>query len=118
MSNELVVTQKLKEGIKRHTLSNAVGVESTKYAQAVKDHFKRLGRVRLHLLDCSEIRCVASEVYEAIVVVHKRMVKHGHKLVISAGNNAMRYHQYRNVFCSDGVGVYLTEESAVRELLR
>jgi len=117
LSKKLVVIRTLRGGIKRHTLRNAVEVESKTYARALTDHFKQLGRARLHLLDCSEIRCVVPEVFDAIVAVHKRLKLQGRKLVISAGDNVRRYSQYRQGFCADGVEVCLTEEDAVRELL-
>lgn len=117
MSKKLIVIRTLRGGIKRHTLRNAVEVESAEYARALTDHFKQHGSTRLHLLDCSEIRCVVSDVYDAIVAVHKQLEKHGRKLVISAGDNTRRYIQYKQEFCFEGVSVCLTEESAVHELL-
>jgi len=44
------------------------------------------------------------------------LTKLGHRLVISAGNNARRWSQYKHAFQPKGVDVFLTKEQAIREL--
>lgn len=116
MSKRLFTTRALKGGIRRHTLANDVTVHRAQYAARLKKHFETPGKELLHILDCSKIRTIGPEVFEAIIEVHRQLVKRGHRLVISAGDDARRCLEYKNAFHPKEVWVYLTEEAAIREL--
>ena len=116
MSKRLFTSRVLAGGVRRHTLANAVDVPDEEYARRLKKYFGVPRKESLRLLDCSQIRTITTLVFEAIVEIHQKLAKSGQRLVISAGDNARRYHQYRDAFPAKGVDVCLSEEAAIREL--
>ena len=116
MSKKLITTRLLKGEIRRHTLANDITVSDAQYAARLKRHFSVSRKESRHILDCNQIRTIYQDVFAAIIKVHQTLAKRGKRLVISVGDNARQYSQYRCAFASSGVCVCITEEAAILEL--